>query len=680
MCDSAVQNGWPRELAGVHGVGMTVSAEPELLYTPGERVTHGAQALDFLRWLRATARVNLTTWDELRAWSVDDLEGFWAAIWAWCSVRAHSPYESVLAERVMPGAKWFSGSTLNYAEHCLGNHDVADAPAVIAYSQARDRLEYSGRELADQVRRARAGLQRLGVRRGDRVVAYLPNIPETLVAFLATASLGAIWASTAPEFGVKSVVDRFAQVEPKVLLTIDGYVYGDKVIDRRDEVRQIISSLPTLEHTVHVALGDGSLAGAVPWAEFTGESDDELVFDAVPFDHPLYVLFSSGTTGLPKPIVHSHGGILLEHFKNHRLHWDLRPGDRLLWFTTTAWMMWNSLVSGLLVGATIVMIDGNPVYPDVRQQWRWAEETRATLMGASPAFLMACRDAGVQPAEEFDLSALRQFGVVGSPFSSEGYHWFSEQFGDQVLLNVGSGGTDVCTGLVQGSPLQSVWVGEMSGASLGVDVCAFDEAGAPIVGALGELVIRLPMPSMPVGFWGDATGERLRSAYFSEFDGVFRFGDWCRFTSEGSCRITGRSDATLNRGGVRLGTAEFYRVLDELPGIADSLVIHLEDPEGGTGELLLFAVPSPGRDVDESLRHRIRGAIRTALSPRHVPDAIHGVDAIPYGRTGKKLEVPVKRILRGASPADVVSLDALVNPEALDTFVEWAAVRAEQVR
>jgi acetoacetyl-CoA synthetase len=617
--------------------------------------------------------LTFASYEELHRWSVDDLEGFWSAVWEHFAVRGHSPYDAVLGRREMPGAEWFPGATLNYAEHALGlldNPDQdADETAVLGYSQTRDRVELTWGQLRDQVARARAGLQRLGVGRGDRVVAYLPNIPETLVAFLATASLGAIWASCAPEFGARSVVDRFGQVEPKILLAVAGYGYGSKDVDRREQVAEIREGLPTVEHVVHVPYGANTLPDAVSWDALVGEPG-ELAFDPVPFAHPLAVLFSSGTTGKPKAIIHGHGGILLEHLKNHALSWDLGPGDRILWFSTTAWMMWNALVSALLVRASIVMIDGNPLHPDIRWQWRLAEETGATLMGASPGFLMACRKEGVEPAKEFDLSRLRQIGAAGSPLPPEGYRWVAEQFGPDVLLNVGSGGTDICSGIVQGSPLQPVWAGEISGPCLGIDAKAFDDKGEQVVGELGELVITAPLPSMPVGFWGDPDGTRYRDTYFDVYPGVWRHGDWVRFSEVGSAIIAGRSDATLNRGGVRLGTAEFYRVVEELPEIADSLVVHLEDPAGGNGQLLLFVRPADGVELDDALRRRISTTLRTELSPRHIPDRIAAVPVIPHNRTGKKLELPVKKILLGAAPDEVASRDVLADPTALDAFVE----------
>jgi acetoacetyl-CoA synthetase len=524
--------------------------------------------------------------------------------------------------------------------------------------------------LRDRVARARAGLQRLGVGPGDRVVAYLPNIPETLVAFLAAASLGAIWATCPPEFGPRSVLDRLGQLEPSVLLAVDGYRWGETWIDRREQVAEVRAGLPSLRSVVHVPYGGYELPEAVRWDELVAESGP-LEFDPVPFDHPLYVLFSSGTTGLPKAIVHGHGGILIEHLKNHGLSWDLRPGDRLMWFTTTAWMMWNALVSALLLRASIVMLDGNPGYPDLSQQWRLIEETRSTMFGLSPAFTMACRKEGLEPGRDFDLSTLKMICAAGSPLPADSYEWIYAQAGREMMLNVGSGGTDVCTGIVQGYPLLPVYAGEMAGKCLGVDVAAFDSDGNEVVGELGELVIRQPMPSMPAKFWNDEDGSRYRAAYFGVYPGVWRHGDWIMFTERGTSIITGRSDATLNRGGVRLGTSELYGVVEELDDVLDALVVHLE----ATDELLLFVVLRDGVELDDGLKRSISDALRSGLSPRHKPDDIVAVPAIPRTMTGKKLELPVKRILTGTPVAEVVSRDALVDPASIEAFAAYAAQR-----
>lgn len=630
---------------------------------------------EFLGWLDRERGVRCASWRELWQWSVDDLDGFWSAIWDRFGVESDTGYEQVLGDDRMPGAQWFTGSRINYARHLLAqDRDAADV-AVTAYSQTRDRIDLTFGELREQVGRARAALASLGVGRGDRVAAYLPNLPETVVAFLATASLGAIWSSCAPEFGARGVVDRFSQIDPEVLLVVGGYAFGAKPVDRRGEVAEIVQGLPTVQHVVEVRYGPDRIDGALDWAALLAAADaGEPQFEPVPFDHPLFVLFSSGTTGKPKAIVHGHGGILLEHLKNHALSWDLGPGDTMLWFSTTAWMMWNALVSGLLVGSRIVLVDGNPLYPSLDWQWRLAEETGTTVMGASPGFLMACRKEGLHPAKEHDLSRIKQIGAAGSPLPLEGYQWVAGEFGDAVVLNIGSGGTDVCSGIVQGNPLEQVTPGRISGACLGVAAAAFDPHGRPVIDELGELVITRPMPSMPVGLWGD-DGTRYRDTYFDTWDGVWRHGDWVEFDAAGTCHVAGRSDATLNRGGVRLGTAEFYRVVEELPEVVDSLVVHLEDPAGGNGQLVLFVALVDGIDLDDTLRATIGRELRSALSPRHTPDEIVQVPVIPTNRTGKKLELPAKRLLQGRPLDEVVSRDALSRPDALDAIAEHARAR-----
>ncbi len=646
----------------------------DVLWTPGADFRETTEIGRYMNWLRDERGHAFESYDELQRWSVTELERFWESIADFYELRFHAPYEQVLANREMPGAKWFKGATLNYAEHLVGRDEDTDQIAVVARSQTRDALELTFGELRELAGRARAGLRRLGVGPGDRVVAYLPNIPETLAAFIATASLGAIWSTCAPEFGTRSVVDRFAQIEPKVLLAVGGYGYRDRYVDRRAEVGAIRERLHTLQHTVWVPYGEASLDDATPWTELV-QDQAPLEFDAVAFDHPLYVLFSSGTTGLPKAIVHGHGGQLIEHHKNQGLGWDLRPGGRLQWFSTTAWMMWNALVSALLLRSSIVMLDGDPAWPDLLEQWGLAEELRPTVMGVSPAYLMGCRKAGIQPGRECDLSSIRALCTAGSPLPAEGYTYAYEQLDPAAVLINGSGGTDVCTGIVSGSFAQPVYEGEISGRCLGVDAHAFDLDGHDVVGELGELVITQPMPSMPIAFWNDPEMRRYRASYFGHYPGVWRQGDWIRFTERGSCVLTGRSDATLNRGGVRLGTGEFYAVVEELSEIVDALVVHLEDPGGGAGELLLFVVPGEGVTVDDALKARIAVALRSQLSPRHVPDAIVSVPAIPRTLTGKKLEAPVKRILQGTQPDQVASRDALAQPEALDAFVMYAGSR-----
>ncbi|SFC68733.1 acetoacetyl-CoA synthetase [Nocardioides terrae] len=649
----------------------------DVLWSPPADVLETTQVGRFLSWVREDRGLDVRDHDALWRWSVEDLDGFWSAVWDFFGVIDHGERSAVLSERTMPGAAWFPDSLLNYAEQALrgAGDSIEDTVAVFGRSQARADVDLTWRELRDQVARARRALVDLGVRPGDRVAGYLPNTPEALVAFLAAAGLGAVWTSCAIEFGPRSVIDRFGQVEPVVLLVAGGYQYGAKPIDRREQAAEIAAALPSVRHVLDIEYGDWRVAGATSWRTLlVGATEPIHDTTPVPFDHPLVVLFSSGTTGKPKAIVHGHGGITLEHLKNHALSWDLGPGDVMLWYSTTAWMMWNALVSGLLVGASIVMIDGDPAYPDLAWQWRLAEQTGATLMGASPGFVMACRAAGLD-LHGLDLR-IRVVGSAGSPLPPEGYAWIGAQLGPRVQLNVGSGGTDVCSGLVQNNPLLPVRAGMISGRALAVDAHAYDEAGQEVTGEPGELVVTSPMPSMPVGLWGDEDGTRLRDTYFDTYPGIWRHGDWIVFHADGSCVVTGRSDATLNRGGVRLGTAEFYRVVEELPGVNDSLVVHLEDPAGGNGDLILFVATQA--ELDERLTGVIRTALRTGLSPRHVPDRVIGVPAIPRNLTGKKLELPVKRILQGTPVAQVVSRDALADPRVIDPFIAFARERVHR--
>jgi acetoacetyl-CoA synthetase len=651
-------------------------ATGEVLWKPPADVRDRSRIGDFLRWLAEHRGLNFDRYEDLWQWSVEDLAGFWSSVWDYFGVIAHTPYTEVLRHRRMPGAQWFPGATLNYAEHMLRMPGAgADTVMVVSHSQTRDPVELTAAELREQVARARAGLRELGVRQGDRVAAYLPNIPETLVLMLATASLGAVFSSCAPEFGTRSVCDRWRQIEPKVLVAADGYRYGGKAISQLDEIEEIRAALPSVQHLVGLTYLGERVPDAIPWQGLLAEHEP-LEFEPVPFDHPLYVLYSSGTTGLPKPIVHGHGGVLLEHLKGLALHMDLGPADRFFWFTTTGWMMWNYLISGLTVGSAVVMFDGDPAKPDLGMLWRLAAEAGMTYFGTSAPFLLACRKEGVVPREVADLSALRGVGSTGAPLPPEGFRWVYENVRPDIPLMSFSGGTDLCTGFVGGAPMLPVYEGEISGRCLGAKVEAFSADGKPVVGELGELVITEPMPSMPVGFWGDESGERYREAYFDVFPGVWRHGDWITFTERGSCVITGRSDATLNRGGVRLGTAEFYSVVEGFDEVVDSLVIHLEDPAGGPGELLLFVALRDGVDLDDGLRKRIGGGLRSGLSPRHVPDEIFQVRGVPRTLSGKKLEVPVKKILAG-TPADrAAAKGALSNPESLAAFETLARSRA----
>ena len=592
---------------------------------------------EYRDWLAAERGLEFADYDALWRWSVEDLEGFWGAVWDHFGVRGG--YDRVLGDRAMPGAQWFPGAQLNYAEHMLDHPGSDDELAVVARSQTRGPVDLTFGELRDRVARARAGLTRLGVGRGDRVAAFLPNVPEALVAFLACASLGAVWASCAPEFGARSVIDRFAQIEPTVLLVVSGYRYGSKDVDRGPR-RRTCGGLPTVRHVVGVDYGDHVVDGAdLSWDELLAASGP-LEFERLPFDHPLYVLFSSGTTGLPKAIVHSHGGILLEHLKSHAFQLDTLPGDRPCGSPRRRGSCGTSSSPRCCAAPRSSSSTATHCTPDLGVQWRIAAETGATLLGTSPAYLMACREQGVRPGDEGDLAALRMLGITGAPLPGEGFDWAVEELGAGVLVNSMSGGTDVCSGFVAGSPWLPVYRGELSGPCLGVDATAFDADGREVVGELGELVIRQPMPSMPVRFWGDDDGSRYRDSYFDVFPGVWRHGDWVTRSERRSFVISGRSDATLNRGGVRLGTAEFYAVVEELPEVADSLVVHLEDDRGGAGRLLLFVAPAEGVAVDDALRDRIRAALRRDLSPRHLPDLIAEVPAVPRTLTGKKLESP----------------------------------------
>jgi len=633
----------------------------------------------YLAWLRAERGIALATYDEGWRWSVDDPGVFWRSVWDHFEVISRDPPEGDLVDARMPGARWFPGATLNYAEHVLRLPGRApDDAVVIGRSQTREPRELTAAQLRDQVARCREGLRRLGVGRGDRVAAYLPNIPEAIVAFLATASLGAIWSSCAPEFGIRAVVDRFGQIEPRVLIAVEGYRYGDRDVDKSGDLAEIRAALRSVETTVVLPYlaraGRNAARDTLAWDELLADVAP-LEYEAVPFDHPLYILYSSGTTGLPKPIIHGHGGILLEHFKALGLHTDLGPTDRFFWFTTTGWMMWNYLVSGLAVGATIVTFDGNPGFPDLSELWRLTAETGTTYLGVSAPFLMACRKAGLAPGRDRQLSAVRGIGSTGSPLPAAGFEWVHDAVSSSIQVGSLSGGTDVCTGLLGQSPLVPVWSGEISCRMLGARVEAFDEDGRSVVGREGELVITAPMPSMPVGLWGDDDGSRLHEAYFSTYPGVWRHGDWLTITERGSCIVTGRSDATLKRGGVRIGTSEFYGIVEALPEVADSLVVHLEDAAGGPGELLLFVVPRDGRGLDDALRGRIGSALRQELSPRHVPDSIIEIPAVPKTLSGKKLEVPVKRILLGAPPDVAASKDSLADPAALAPFEALARER-----
>jgi acetoacetyl-CoA synthetase len=656
-----------------------MTPEPKVLWAPAADARVSTQLGQFMSLCEARSGRSFSDYDELWQWSVGDgLEDCWAAIWDFFEVTASRRYDKVLSNRTMPGATWFGGARLNYAEHALRHRfDRPDVPAIIATSPTRPTVEVTWAELGDQVARARVGLVALGVGKGDRVAAYLPNVPETVVGLLAASSLGAVWTSCAPEFGVQAVLDRFTQVEPKVLLAVESYEYGRHVVSRTAELDEIRSGLPTLEHTVIVpSSGERSLPnGAIAWSDLLASSAP-LEFAQLAPDHPLYVLYSSGTTGLPKPIVHGQGVMVVEHLKMVGLHSDMGPNDRFFWFTTTGWMMWNYLVSGLLVGATIVLFDGDPNHAGPDTLWQMAEDERVTWFGGGAPFYSACRRAELKPGEAHDLSLLRSIGSTGAPLPAEAFAWIYESVSPDVHVSAVSGGTDVCTGFVGGSPMTPVWEGEIPCRYLGVAATAFDEDGNEVVGEQGELVITEPMPTMPIRFLADPDGARYRASYFETFPGVWRHGDWVTFTERGSSVITGRSDATLNRGGVRVGTAEIYRVAESIDGVVDSLVVHLEAPTvDDPGTLVLFVVLLDGLQLDEEIVNRIRIGMRSGLSPRHVPDEIHQIAEVPTTLSGKKLELPVKKILLGGEPSLVASRGSLKSPAALDAIVAIAQSR-----
>jgi acetoacetyl-CoA synthetase len=688
------------------------------LWEPSPGAREQATMTRFMHWVAEHEGLpeGFAGYEQLWQWSVRELEQFWASVWEFFGVRASRPYERVLDTRKMPGGRWFEGAELNYAENMLtdrrsaGNRDP-DEVAVMHASEVRPLGELTWGELSAEVACVAGGLRALGVGRGDRVAAYMPNAPETLIAFLATASLGAVWSSAAPEFGARSVIDRFAQIEPRVLLAVDGYRHGGRDFDRRAVVGEILAELPSVRHAVLVPYlfehggrhdpgeqsvqgvplgrgGDGDPSeregegggapanwpGALTWGDLRERGEGvALEFEQVPFDHPLWVLYSSGTTGLPKAIVHGHGGILLEQLKKSHLHLDLRRGDRMFWFTTTGWMMWNFLVGCLLTEAAIVLYDGSPSHPDLDALWSLAERTGMTCMGLSAGLLTACEKAGVEPGRDFELGALRSIGSTGSPLAPESFAWVYGHVKADVWLFSTSGGTDVCTAFVGGCPLLAVYEGELQCRVLGCAVEAWDAQGVSVIDEVGELVLTEPLPSMPLFLWNDPEGERYHESYFSMYPGVWRHGDWIRLTPRGGAVIYGRSDATINRQGVRMGTSEIYRAVNALDEVVDTLVVDLpQRAQESELRMWLFVVLRPGLVLDEELTGRVRRRIREDCSPRHVPNEILQIEEVPRTLSGKALEVPVKRILMGAVPSEAASVESLANPGALDYFVRLA--------
>jgi acetoacetyl-CoA synthetase len=663
---------------------VTSVSEGDLLFEPGPERIARAQVTDFMRWLREGGVVDAGTYGELHDWSVSDTARFWTALSEWDGVvwRRQARPDDVLHEvHGAEGAKFFAGAELNYVDNVLRH--PAEAPALVALDEGGRRRQLSYGELSELAGGAAAGLSRLGVGRGDRVAAVLPNGVEAVAAFLATASLGAIWSSCAPEFGAASMGDRFQQIRPRVLLVADGYAYGGREFSLAAKTAELVAGLSGLEAIVRVP----SISGSSDLPDIVGPSaghptllswsflvSRNAPLEPIPveFDHPLWILYSSGTTGLPKPIIHGHGGIVLEHLKAARLHSDLGPGERAFWFTTTGWMMWNFLVGGLLTGTTIVCYDGSPVHPDHMALWRMAAAEHITYFGTSAPFIEACRKAGLSPRSELDLSAMHTVGSTGAPLPPEGFAWATSELGDDVLVGSVSGGTDVCTGFLHSSPLLPVHAGELQCAGLGCAVKAFGPDGRPVVGEVGELVVTRAMPSMPVGFWGDDDGSRLHASYFQEYPGLWRHGDWVKRTVRDTFVVYGRSDATLNRGGVRMGTAEFYRVVEAIDGVDESLVVDTSEL-GRDGELVLLVTAPAGAGQGE-LERRLRSTLREQVSPRHVPDRILFVDGLPRTLNGKRVEVPIRRILLGTEPEQAVSRDSLANPQALDGVL--AALRS----
>ncbi|HYZ54332.1 MAG TPA: acetoacetate--CoA ligase [Streptosporangiaceae bacterium] len=671
---------------GARGAGLTEQGYGDVLWEPSAHDVESARITAYLRWLAAERGLDFGGYEELWRWSVSRLADFWGTIWDYFDVRGDRGPGPVLDGGPMPDVRWFSGATINYARNALRTAQTDPDRVALIFRTERELGDSSPRELggsisygelAAEVARVADGLRSLGVGKGDRVAALLPNGPQAVIALLAAASLGAIWSSCSPDFGPASVIDRFAQIQPKVLIAVASYSYGGKEYRRGDVVSEIAAALPDLAAVIMVdGPGTPPARPAHPvgtrlleWADLgTGSGRAEPDFEDVAFDHPLWILYSSGTTGLPKPIMHGHGGIVLEHLKTLSFHQDLGAGDVFFWYTTTGWMMWNFLVGGLLVGATLVTYDGSATYPGTDALWRIAEQAGVTYFGVGAPYLLACAKADLEPGRELGLSALRGVGSTGSPLPPEGFRWVYDRVKPNLVLGSFCGGTDLCTGFVGPCPLLPVRSGVIAGRCLGAKVEALGAAGQPVVGEVGELVLTEPMPSMPVGFWNDPGQARYRDSYYAAYPGRWRHGDWIKMLPDGGCVIYGRSDATLNRGGVRMGTSEFYRVVEAFPDVTDSLVVDTGQL-GSEGRLVLYVTLAPGRELDEDLAGRLRAALRAKLSPRHVPDEIHQVPGIPRTLSGKKLEVPVRKILQGTPVAEAADPEALANPDVLVHFL-----------
>ncbi|MEV4901236.1 acetoacetate--CoA ligase [Citricoccus sp. NPDC055426] len=647
-------------------------SEGQVLWRPSAERIETANVTQFITWLEENRNLKVDDYNDLWSWSVDQVEEFWGAIAEFVDIKWHVKPQAVLGNVGMPGAQWFPGSKLNYAEHSLRTDGAASA--LVSVSEDGSEKDLTFGELREKVARARAGLLRLGVSKGDRVASVLPNIQEAVVAFLASASIGAIWTLCSPDYGFSAIRDRFLQVAPKVLIGVNGYVYNGKGHSTAETVHELARTLPSVEHTVVIEnLGEET---ALPerglrWSELLSETAP-LEFASVEFDHPLWILYSSGTTGLPKALVHGHGGVLLEHYKHLTLHHDLGPGSRFFWFTSSGWVMWNLSMSALITGSSVVTFDGNPGYPDANRLWSLVDRRDVTFFGTSPAFLDSCAKADLHPSQEFEFKALQTLGSTGSPLTSDGFEWIYREVKEDLLVVSSSGGTDIASSFVGAVPILPVRSGRIQSRFLGAEVRAFDSSGRSVEDEVGELVLTKPLPSMPVFLWGDDDGSRLRDSYYDMYPGVWRHGDWVKLTGDGEIIILGRSDSTLNRGGIRMGTSEFYSVVERFPGIAKSLVIDTNAPGETSGALLLFVALEDEVSLTDDYVKRLRSEIRTQLSPRHAPDAIVEVTDIPTTITGKKCEVPIKRILAGDPVDSAVALDSLANPESVDQYVEYA--------